>query len=346
MVTLKERWAQLKETQPNLRIRNAADQLGVSEVELLATQCGENVTRLRFDFEGIMSRIPELGFVMALSRNDDVVHERKGEYKNWSFNPHASLFVGEDIDLRIFPACWSSAYAVTEQAGGKPRYSIQFFAKNGMAVHKIYAQSLTKMDAYHKLIEDFKHDDQSPEQSVEPLPEKAAELPDADIDVEAFQEEWRNLKDTHDFFGMLRKYKVSRTQALRLAPAGDYAVKVENRAMRKMLEKVSERDQEIMVFVGNPGMIQIHTGKAKKLMEHGEWYNVLDPEFNLHVKEPSITDTWVVRKPTEDGVVTAIECFNSDGDQIVQFFGKRKPGIPELEGWRQIVAEVEAELKL
>jgi putative hemin transport protein len=59
-----------------------------------------------------------------------------------------------------------------------------------------------------------------------------------------------------------------------------------------------------------------------------------------------IVDAWVVRKPTEDGMVTAIECFNKDEDQVVQFFGKRKPGIPELESWREIVSEVESEHKL
>ncbi len=40
---------------------------------------------------------------MALTRNDSVVHERKDTYLNPSLNSgHVGLFVGEDIDLRIF----------------------------------------------------------------------------------------------------------------------------------------------------------------------------------------------------------------------------------------------------
>jgi putative hemin transport protein len=50
----------------------------------------------------------------------------------------------------------------------------------------------------------------------------------------------------------------------------------------------------------------------------------------------------VVRKPTEDGVVTALEFFNEEGEQVMQLFGARKPGIPELEGWRDMVAKVES----
>lgn len=76
-------------------------------------------------------------------------------------------------------------------------------------------------------------------------------------------------------------------------------------------------------------------------MWHGPWINVMDPNFNLHLDTTRIAETWVVRKPTEDGIVTAVEVFNKDGDIIVQFFGKRKPGIPELEEWRSLVAELE-----
>ncbi len=64
----------------------------------------------------------------------------------------------------------------------------------------------------------------------------------------------------------------------------------------------------------------------------------MDPDFNLHLDMSKIAQTYIVRKPTEDGVVTAVEVFNEQEEIIVQFFGKRKPGIPELEGWREIVA--------
>ena len=57
-----------------------------------------------------------------------------------------------------------------------------------------------------------------------------------------------------------------------------------------------------------------------------------------YLDETQITEAWVVVKPTEDGDVTALEAYDADGVQIVQLFGTRKPGIPELETWREIVA--------
>ena len=91
-----------------------------------------------------------------------------------------------------------------------------------------------------------------------------------------------------------------------------------------------------------PASIQIHSGPVKRLATLGPWFNVLDPEFNLHLHEEHIVHTWVTRKPTADGTVTALELFDARGELIATLFGQRKPGIPELEAWRHIVHAVPA----
>lgn len=337
--TLKERWAALKAEQPQTRIRNAAEALGVSEGELIATQVGETVTVLNPDFQAILTEVEKLGKVMALTRNDECVHERKGVYLNPDFSsPHAQLFVGEDIDLRIFLSQWKFAFAVVEG----DRKSLQFFGKDGMAIHKIYLTKDSNDQAFEELVEKFKAEEQNPGITPEAIAPKAPEKSDEEIDIAGFQQAWKDLKDTHDFFMMLRKFGVSRTQALRLAPDETFAKKIDNEKVVKMLEEASSREIPIMVFVGNRGNIQIHTGNVKNVMWHGPWINVMDPDFNLHLDTTRIAETWVVRKPTEDGTVTAIEVFNKEGEIIVQFFGKRKPGIPELETWRELVSDLEA----
>lgn len=338
---LKEQYAQLKAESP-MRIRDAAHKLGVKEVDLLVLNCGETITRLRPEFKEILSEIESLGYVMALSRNDEAVHERKGVYLNGDFSsPHAQLFVGKDIDLRIFLSVWSSAFAVSEPIENGTRNSLQFFGKDGNAVHKIYLTEKSNVEAFTALVAKFKSDDQSQTQEVDRT-EKApvVEMPDSQIDVAGFQEGWLNLKDTHEFYGMLRKFRVTRTQALRLAPAGDYAQKMDPLALRRALNLCAERQVPIMVFVGNPGMIQIHTGEVKNIVDYKDFINVMDPEFNLHLKESAIAESWIVRKPTEDGVITSLELFNDKGDLIATLFGARKPGIPELESWRSVMADI------
>lgn len=334
---LKGKWDALKAENPHVRIRNAAAELGVSEAELLVTNVGEGVTVLKPEFQNILTEVEQLGKVMALTRNDECVHERKGTYLNGDFSsPHAQLFVGEDIDLRIFLNHWKFALAVVE--GDKK--SLQFFGKDGLALHKIYLTKDSNEAAFDVIVEKFKAEDQNQVFEFEAVAPKAPEKADAEIDAEGFKKAWTELKDTHDFFMMTRKFGVSRTQALRLAPEG-YAKKIDNAKVVNVLEDASEKKIPIMAFVGNRGLIQIHTGEVKKTLWHQQWFNVMDPDFNLHLDVTKITEAWIVKKPTEDGEVTAIEVFNKEGDFIVQFFGKRKPGIPELQEWKDLVAELE-----
>lgn len=331
---LKEKWEALKTGNPHLRIRNAAQELGVSEAELLATNVGEGVTVLKPEFAALLQEIEKLGKVMALTRNDECVHERKGIYQNPDFsNPHGQVFVGEDIDLRIFLNSWKFGFSVVEG----DRKSFQFFGKDGLALHKIYLTNKSNEAEFDALTEQYKAEEQSPEIITEPIAEKPAEKPDTEIDIAGFQQAWKDLKDTHDFFMMTRKFGVSRTQALRLAPEG-YAEKIDNSKVVNLLEDASEKHVPIMVFVGNRGIIQIHTGEVKKTLWHQQWFNVMDPDFNLHLDTTKIAETWITKKPTEDGEVTSVEVFNKNGDFIVQFFGKRKPGNPELQEWKELVA--------
>lgn len=340
---IRKLYKELLEKRQDLRARSAADILDISEGELLAAQVGSIAIRLADTFEEILSATASLGEVMALTRNENCVHERKGVYENPSFFTHGpmrqGLFVNDDIDLRLFMHQWQSCFAVVEETKSGQRRSLQFFDAAGMAVHKIYLTNRSDVGAYEKLVDTFRADDQSDSLKVEPSEPAPLPKDDTEIDWAGFRLAWENLKDTHDFFPMLRKYGVGREQAFRRI-GSDFAYRVGNDAARNILELARDRQCEIMVFVGNRGCIQIHSGPVVKLVEHGPWYNVLDPKFNLHLNEDGIAAAWVTRKPTVDGHVTALEIFDENGEAIVTFFGKRKPGIPELELWREIVADL------
>ncbi|MCP4437923.1 MAG: hemin-degrading factor [Aureispira sp.] len=345
LFSLKEKYEQYKIDNPKSRIRNAAIDLNVSEMQLLACYIGEHVTRLNTNFKELLKDIHLLGQVMALTRNEYAVHERKGVYDNVSFmkgGHNMGLAVNPDIDLRLFMNEWKYAFAVEMEVRGKTLYGFQFFNAYGEAVHKIYLTPNSVEEVYHKLVKQYTTENQekgeTPSKEPKTIPTYAK---DVEIDKAAFEQEWIDMKDTHHFFGMLRKYKLARTQALRLAPEG-YAYQVDGeKAIVQLLEKAAEVEVPIMVFVRSAGCIQIHTGEIKKTLTMGTWFNIMDPLFNLHLDLSGVAETWVVNKNTTDGQVTALEVFGKDGQQIVQFFGKRKPGTPELEEWRSLVAALD-----
>lgn len=334
-LSLKDKWIQYRKDNPRVRIRDAAKTMGTTEAEILAAFAGSSVLRIRNEFPALMKRMPELGMVMSLTRNEACVHERKGTVEEVSVNnPHVGLVLGKDIDLRMFFSQWAFGFAVLdyEEAGFKS--SIQVFDHQGNAVIKIYPQEPDKTAAFEQLIRDFAAPVQ---ESVLALsaPAPARQYNDGSIDEVLFRQAWSALQDTHDFFPMLQRFNVSRLHALYIA--GEYARKVSNEGVKTILQHAADSKVEIMVFVGNPGNIQIHTGPVVKIVEIPGWINVMDPMFNLHLKLDSIAETWVVKKPSTDGVIHSLEVYDEAGELIVQFFGKRKPGIPELAEWTTLV---------
>ncbi|WP_028239852.1 hemin-degrading factor [Stutzerimonas azotifigens] len=337
-------WQVLLREEPRLRAREAAERLAVSEAELAASRLGVDAVRLRPDWKELLPALGELGYVMALTRNEHCVHERKGHYREVTIggSGQMGLVVSPDIDLRLFLGGWASVFAVEEQGRDGVQRSIQVFDRQGMAVHKVYLTERSTISAWAPLIERFRAERQSAELDLEPLATREPVRPDTAIDAEALRHGWAGLKDTHHFFALLKQHGAARTQALRLA-GRDWAEPLPPEALPMLFEQAAADGVPLMVFVGNRHCIQIHTGEVRNLRVFGEWFNVLDDEFNLHLKTAAVSELWRVRKPSSDGIVTSWEAFDADGELVLQLFGARKPGIAEREDWRALAESVPAQ---
>lgn len=336
---LAARWSRLRDEKPALRIRDAAVTLGVSEAELVVLGTGKTATSLAADWRGILNDMPGVGRVMCLTRNEHCVHERHGRFEGVDVKGPHGIVLGPDIDLRLFLGTWKHGFAVREPLKQGERLSLQFFDGAGEAVHKIYATDETDRPAFDALISRYTAAT-PPDMKIVARGADTADRPDSEIDVAGLRAAWLAMKDTHEFFGMLGKFKVGRVQALRLV-GEDLARELPVRTLRAAFEAAAADGTPIMVFVGSHGCIQIHTGPVKRLVDTHGWFNVLDPDFNLHLRDEGVARVFSVRKPTEDGIVTSIEAFDARGRNILLMFGARKPGKPELEEWRAIVARVE-----
>ena len=335
-ISLAQAWETLKNEQPNLRIRNAAQILGVSEAALLATQLGESVTYLEGDFTQMFLSMKEFGKVMSLTRNEGCVLEHKGTFQKISIHgetPNQIATVIGPIEQRVFFSSWKYAFAVVQKSQKGMMRSIQYFDKTGEAILKVYLQDKSNVDAFDSFVQTFMSANQK---SI--APEEAFEKPVyADkVDRAAFQQDWENMKDTHDFFGMLKKYRIHRLEALKLVD-DQWAYEVDKFSARKILEVASGDKMPIMIFAGNKGNIQIHQGKVRTIRQMGDWLNVLDPDFNMHLNEKEVASAWVVHKNTTDGLVTALEMFDASGEMVAQFFGLRKPGLPQNPAWKALI---------
>jgi putative hemin transport protein len=332
---IREAWLGLKAAEPHIRARDAAERLGVSEAELVAARLGDGVRRLQPRWADLLTALPSLGEVMVLTRNDYAAHEKTGRFGNVSVNGHVALVLNQDIDLRLFLGRWAHVFAVEEETRSGFRSSLHIFGADGRAIHKIYVTDRTDRGAFDALVAELLDPEAGSMLDIQAEEKEAANRPDSLVDVARLHAEWDALKDTHDFVFLLKRLAVGRAQALRLA-GKERATAVPAETFRNALVGAAERNVPVMVFVGNPGAIQIHSGPVRTLKALGPWFNVLDPGFNLHLMETGIATAWIVRKPTVDGTVTSIEIYDSAGRPIAQMFEQRKPGVPEREDWRAL----------
>ena len=203
---------------PKTRERDLAAKIGVGEAALIAAHCGELATRIDAHPDVIMGLAQQLGEVMALTRNESCVHEKVGIYDNYHPGGHAAMVLTPDIDLRIFPSHWKHAFLFEKQTDEMMRRSIQVFDAAGDAVHKIF---LRKPES-HAIWEEFRARKAASDQSQtivtdRRVPPEAAKADKANLDI--LRKDWARMTDTHQFMGILRKLKMNRLGAYRIAGA-------------------------------------------------------------------------------------------------------------------------------
>ncbi|MET3560187.1 putative hemin transport protein [Bartonella japonica] len=325
----------LREEKKEMRNRDFAISVGISEAELIAAYCTiGKAKKLQTNVATLLESAPLLGTVMALTRNEYAVHEVTGHVEKVVQNQNVPITLGE-IDLRIFAKQWKFGFEYEMTILGKPTKSLQFFDQYGVAIFKLYSQDTTDMEEWSRLVEKLLDENQSPNLEVLPIP-TSVQQDKIELDVEKFRDRWRNMTDVHQLHNIISEFKINRRDAVKYA-GREFANELEVEAVEMMLNQVAQQEIPIMCFVGNRGCIQIFSGQVKNIKQMGPWLNVLDQKFDLHLLISGIDSVWYVRKPTRDGYVSSLEVFDKNGEMIIQFFGLRKESQKEREDWRSLL---------
>lgn len=317
-----------------------AQRLGLPEAALVAARVGHGATRIDPLPGRLIARVQNLGEVMALTRNRSCVIEKIGTYNDFRDGEHAAMTVDPEIDLRMFPRHWVHAFAVEHEADTGTRRSVQVFDAAGDAVHKIHLRPDSDLAAWAALRRDLALPDQSEGGTFEKR--APVEPPGASPErADALRREWAAMTDTHQFNILIRRLKMNRLGAYRIAGA-PLARPLAVAAVPALLERVHADGLGVMFFVGNMGCIEIHSGPIHSLKPMGPWLNVMDPRFNLHLRGDHVAEVWAVDKPTRRGPAISVEAFDAEGALIFQCFGLRPEKGGDAEAWAALVAGLPA----
>jgi len=283
---LRERWNILLKETPKLRIRDAAEQLGVSEAQLLALGSGETSTRLRDDWADLLLELHRLGPLMGLTRNDHAVHERHGGYGAQQVMGPTRLIEDGGFTAALFLDHWHHGFAVSESGHGQVRRSLQFFDRFGHAVHKIYLTEHSHEEPFQEIVDTFRAADQAEILNVEnPLTATSLDMVDrlwSSAGLSGGPRTGDHTVPDHPDLAI-----DSPTLRVRALPQG---------TAETVLMVAAERGTEVVIAVGNRGTLQMHRGPIHKILRTGPWINVLDDPFNLHLRDTQIASGWHVEE--------------------------------------------------
>jgi len=312
---LRSRWQTLREENPKLRIRDAADQLDVSEAALVALGVGETATRLQSNWTDLLFELHRLGSVMGLTRNDHAVHERHGNYGKLEMLGDVVIAKDGGFEAALFISRWTMGFAVSESSHGQVRKSFQFFDEEGVAVHKIYLTEQSCSELFEDVVTQFRSADQS---DVVQVGSRPGQKPGDDIDVlwsSRIFSDWPKSADGRALTDPDMSLKSASVQA---DPLDTGSVEV-------VLNRAAELGTPLVVVVGNSGAVQLHRGPVQKILRTGPWINVLDETFNLHLRDNQLAAGWRIRELTDIGAISL--CW-SDGQHrpVLQIFSEDRSG--------------------
>jgi putative hemin transport protein len=322
---------------PKARARDLAAAHGLTEADLLVARVGHGATAIDPAPDRLIPLVESLGDVMALTRNDSCVHERKGHYRNFTSGKVASIVLDAEIDLRIFPKHWVHGFALTETASdGAVKRSLQVFDAAGDAVHKVHLHQGSDAAAFDRLVAALRRPVQADRLQLAPRAAAEGALVAAE-NIDAMRDRWDRMTDPHQFLPLTKKMKMNRLGAYRGVGA-PHAVPLPPEAVTEVLTQAAAQAIPVMIFVGNAGCIQIHGGPIGNIVPMGPWINVMDPRFNLHLRADHIAEVWAVTKPSETGPAISVEAFDAAGGLILQIFGYRKD--TPAEPWNALVGSL------
>tara|TARA_B100001115_G_C15819194_1_gene407109 strand:- start:467 stop:1417 length:951 start_codon:yes stop_codon:yes gene_type:complete len=257
---LKINWESLLKNDNNLRIRDAASKLGVSEAELLSTEIGDTTSYLSIDnYYEFFKNILKLNKVMFLVRNDFVVHEKI--ITALSYILKENYIMSKDGNRLIDVNFNNIKYAFFQKKKHKKieLKSFQLFDNNGNSIIKIYLKD-DNHNPFDKIAEKYKK-------------KYLYELQSQDLTLQ-------NNSNYYTFQDINVFYKQRQTNS--------HSHKIAGKNFRSIIDKVSDYKIKIQIILVSKNIIQYHEDKLIKIVDYGPWYNILDKNFNLHILEKKI----------------------------------------------------------
>ncbi len=247
----------IKTQEPAKYARDIASEMAISEAELTHSRVGHDAVRLTGDVRDILAALEPVGEIKSICRNDYAVHEQLGEFTHQHISEHAGLVLNpRALDLRLFLGEWASVFHLCEQSRAASARAFSFSTAGRCAAEGLH-HGAYRYGGMGRGEHPFSRHlcaavDDRRRQSDSVCARRRRHRAGSGVAGD---------DRCPPVFRVTEKYNLSRQQAFRLV-GDDLACRVSNDALPTLLETVLQDGNEIMIFVGNRGCVQIFYRRA------------------------------------------------------------------------------------
>ncbi|MDR2982970.1 MAG: hypothetical protein LBV12_12075 [Puniceicoccales bacterium] len=257
-VSLLQAWQELQAKEPRIYTRDAAAKLGVSEAELIALRCPESAYRLKIDsLTTLLNEAMKFGQVMFIVRNEAAVLEMDGQLV-FEAKDHYISGTSKEILLAVSPKQIGSAFSVHAEEWMKR--GILFFDEAGDSVLKVYFRDNSKTAEIDEWLGAWKCAEQVQTLKVS-SPDKSSATKEGD-------HHHCNCENSATSIPVEKSYK-------------------------PLLESATQAGDSVTLSLCNTGCHFSVTAAIKKVAAMGPWFNILDDELHLHLRENAVASASV-----------------------------------------------------
>ena len=283
---LKSKWNSFRSENENIRIRDAASKMGVSEAEILSTEIGDSVSYLSIsDFSLFLKDILSADKLMILIRNEIVVHENIIESNNVKLTESQIVDMNGLIILDFNSSYFKYAFFQNKLHGRRQLRSFQIFNIEGDAVLKIYLKS-KDIDIFDNIALKYESKYNYELQSKGNI----NQLIHKEQSIDFYFDKNNSIPEIAE---------------------------VSNQSLRVLLNEASNMKLPIQIHGFGLGSIQYHRDIIKNIVDYGPWVNVIDKKFNLHALESDIFQSTLNIYTINNQKYFVIDFFDSGNNHVL-----------------------------
>lgn len=247
-----------------------------------------------------------------------------------------TILHGERSRIVIAPARLQAALAVTQRGPSKAKRSLQLFDRAGTLCHELRLRDEGRFADFDVLAELH---------AKGPL---AFELPasrrkrryDQVLVAGALRELWGAGCKDDEIAALLEDADKSRAWALRTV-GSIWTERVVGEGPLSVMRRAVAGHLTLTVTLRHDGVEHHHVGLARRLHSTGGRLVLRAPGFSARVEGGRSSSTWLVRRPTKQGVETSLECHDSMNRLSVVISSTNVQGPRQEKAWNDLLADLE-----